>query len=362
MPPEPMQVEQFSIIGGGPAGASAGLAITRVGGSPAIYEKSVFPRHKLCGEFFSPEIVPLLEGLGLAAGFHALGPTRVTHAELNFSRYHRRFALPEPAWGLSRYALDDFLLRTACERGARLHRECYSKTGHLKTDQTVILTAGRSIVQSKSRDRLFGFKAHFAGQARGGAANDAVELFFFENGYVGTCPIEAGRTNVCGLAKESLLREHGFDADRLIAAVPRLAARLRPLERVTRWHLAGPLRFGHAQQPGSPMLAAGDAMCFVDPFTGSGVLAAMQTGAWAGEAAMSAAEGSSWARVCECHRRRCASFHRRQLATTGIVRKLLSLGWAEPLAGLVPGWLLFRLTRPSSRAQSWPSLSPITLR
>jgi 2-polyprenyl-6-methoxyphenol hydroxylase-like FAD-dependent oxidoreductase len=342
-----MPAEPFSIVGGGPAGASAALAITRDGGRPFICEKSAFPRHKLCGEFFSPEIMPLLEEIGLADGFRALGPACVTHAELNFSRDHRRFALPEPAWGLSRYVLDDFLLRAACERGARLHRECYSRAGrHVRTDQTAILTAGRSIVESKSHDRLFGFKAHFAGQTGRGPASDAVELFFFENGYAGACPIESGRTNVCGLAKESLLREAGFDPDRLIATVPRLAARLRPLDRVTQWRLAGPLRFGRAHGFDSSVLAAGDALCFVDPFTGSGVLAAMQTGVWAGKAAISAAAGSDWLRVCERYQRQCASFYRSQLATTGIVRKLLSLGWAETLAGLFPGWLLFRLTRP----------------
>lgn len=336
-----MPVTQFSIVGGGPAGTAAALTIARAGGHPVIYEKSVFPRHKLCGEFFSPEILPLLEDLGVADGFRALGPARVTHAELNFSRHHRRFPLPEPAWGLSRYVLDDFLLRAACEVGAELRRE-----RHSKREQRAIFTTGRSIAEPKSRRRLFGFKAHFVGSAHGSPASNAVELFFFEGGYVGTCPIEQGKTNICGLAKESLLRTYGFEVDRLIASVPRLAARLRPLERLTHWRMAGPLRFGHASQHASASIAAGDAMCFVDPFTGTGVLAAIQTGIWAGEAAACAEQGSDWAECCERHRRLCVSFHRRQLATTAIIRRLLNLGWAESLAGLVPGWLLFRLTRP----------------
>jgi len=283
----------------------------------------------------------LLESLRLAEDFLALRPARVTHAALNFSKYHRRFRLPEAAWGLSRYALDHFLLRSACERGVELRRERYAGI-----DEPLIYAAGRSVAQPKSRGRIFGFKAHFSAGTGGAPAGDAVELFFFSGGYAGLCPIEQGKINLCGLAKESLLGKHGFNPDRLLATTPRLAERVRPLERTTRWHVAGPLRFGHTDKTASSSLSAGDASCFVDPFTGSGVLAAVQTGIWAATAALRAARAEDWAVCCKSHRRECASFYRRQLATTGIMRTLLSLGWAEPLAGLIPGRLLFHLTRP----------------
>ncbi|HYM09754.1 MAG TPA: hypothetical protein VEU62_03435, partial [Bryobacterales bacterium] len=192
--------------------------------------------------------------------------------------------------------------------------------------------------------RLFGFKAHFAG-----AAGDAVELYFFAGGYCGLAPIEDGKTNVCGLAREDLLGEHDFCVERLLATVPHLQERLHPLERLTRWHVGGPLSFGPAPIADSALLAAGDAACFVDPFTGSGLLAAIETGSWAGEAAVRAAQGEDWISCCAEHRRRCAGLYRRQLATTSMIRRLLSLGWAESLVGLLPGRLMFRLTRPNGR-------------
>jgi len=37
-----------------------------------------------------------------------------------------------------------------------------------------------------------------------------VELYFFQNGYVGISAIENGATNVCGLAPERSLRSLGF--------------------------------------------------------------------------------------------------------------------------------------------------------
>lgn len=330
-------LEAIPIIGGGPAGAAAALSITGAGGRAVIYEKSTFPRHKLCGEFFTPEILPALDDIGAAAGFLALGPAAVTHAELYFENRSRRFPLPEPAFGLSRYAFDHFLLRSAVAHGAELRRERASVNG-----ARVISAIGRSIVSTRGR-RLFGFKAHYSG-----ASNDVVEVYFFPGGYCGTCPIEGGRTNVCGLAREELLRAHNFELDALIESDPRLKHRLAPLMRSTRWHISGPLRFGPAPDLATNVLVAGDAACFVDPFTGTGLFAAVQTGTWAGTAALRAAQGENWTACRSRHRRLCSQFFRRQLATTTIIRRMLDLGWAESLAGVLPGWLLFRLTRPSA--------------
>ncbi len=90
---------------------------------------------------------------------------------------------------------------------------------------------------------------------------------------------------------------------------------------------------------GPDCYVAGDAACFVDPFTGTGLLAAVQTGVWAAEALLSATPLKS-------HRRRCGTFQWRQLAATTIIRRLLDTGWAEPLAAFLPGAWLFGWTRP----------------
>ena len=43
-----------------PAGCCAALAAAREGADVRITERSQFPRHKVCGEFLSPEIAPVL--------------------------------------------------------------------------------------------------------------------------------------------------------------------------------------------------------------------------------------------------------------------------------------------------------------
>ena len=318
--------DSVSIIGAGPAGAAAALAVVTAGGRALVYEQSAFPRHKVCGEFFTPEIIPLLQQIGLAAEFRALLPAVVSRAELHFDGRCRRFPLPEPALGLSRWTFDDFLLRAALARGASLRRE------RAPALPGAIRAAGRAAASPRGR-RLFGFKAHFSGPA-----SDAVELFFFSGGYCGLCPIERGLTNVCGLIDEARFRDCAFDGDALLDRLPRLRSRLHALDRRSSWLLTGPLRFGRAPHR---TLAAGDAACFLDPFTGSGLLAAVQTGLWAGQAALRPSDGPAW------YRRRCSSFYRRQLAASAIARRLLSLGCAGHLAAFLPGALLFRLTRPA---------------
>ncbi len=321
--------EEFCVVGCGPAGAAAALALCRTGIRPVVYEKSAFPRHKVCGEFFSAEILPALERIGMAGRFMDARPPRVTHGELHFARSGRRFPLPETGFGLSRYTFDEMLCQAVMERAAEVRHERL-----LKPTGPAVWAAGRGAAGPRGR-RPFGFKAHFAGPA-----GDAVELYFFPGGYCGTCPIENGLTNVCGLASEELLAAHQFRPDSMLRTAGRLAERLRPLERRTLWRFSGPLRYGPPPPPRDGMIAAGDAACFVDPFTGSGLLAAIETGVWAGETLLETGRAAA-------HHLRCRRFQRRQLTATTLIRRAVELGWAEPLAGLIPSSVLYRLTRPA---------------
>src|SRR5581483_5032884 len=144
----------------------------------------------------------------------------------------------------------------------------------------IIAPGGRAAGAARGR-RRFGFQAHFEGPRE-----DAVELFFFGKCYVGVSCIESGKTNVCGLAPESFLSKFEFEYDSLVLQCPALAERLSPLRRITEWFSTGPLEYGQAfELMKKNQYLAGDALSFVDPFTGSGLLAAVRSGAMAGRAA-----------------------------------------------------------------------------
>ena len=52
-----------AIAGGGPGGCSAAITAARSGMRVLLLDSSAFPRHKVCGEFFSAESLRLLAAL-----------------------------------------------------------------------------------------------------------------------------------------------------------------------------------------------------------------------------------------------------------------------------------------------------------
>jgi len=311
----------------------AALAAMREGAPVRIFEKSHFPRHKVCGEFLSPAILTLLRRANSETAFLQLRPAILREMQLSFGPRVIRHQLPEPAYGLSRHELDRLLLQHAASAGAQLIREHWSASAQ---GATVILAAGRRSV-APAGDRLFGFKAHFSGPV-----NDAVELHFFQNCYVGVSAIENGATNVCGLAPERTLRSFGFHPGDLLQRCGRLSERLRPLTRTMNWLITGPLVFSQQFSPPTDQVTyrAGDALGFIDPFTGSGILTAMLTGELAG---IAAARGAS----VESYLRDCRRLVRRPFLVSSVFRAVIASGLGGPLASLIPGRFLFFATRPS---------------
>src|SRR5579871_154502 len=330
----PSTAPEVQVVGGGLAGSAAALRALKHGASVTIIEKSRLPRHKVCGEFLSPEISEILTRLDCMDGFLALGPATIRRMTLHFGPREKRSVLMEPAFGLSRYAFDRFLFDTAAARSARTIRETW--TGQADPNANVVLATGRKAVAPPGSERLFGFKAHFTGPV-----DEAVELFFFEGCYAGVSQVEQGITNIAGLAPERMLRACGFDPEELVKRSAPLSERLRPMTRTMDWLTVGPLVFSRSFRgwDATGIYPAGDALGFTDPFTGSGMLSALLTGFMAGEAAALGVPVPSYLRDC---RRALA----RPFQISAIFRALLENGLAPWLAAPVPARWLMKWTRP----------------
>jgi menaquinone-9 beta-reductase len=318
----------ISIVGAGPAGSSAAWEAMEFGAEVTLFEPSHFPRHKVCGEFLSPEVAELIPDLPACP--------RIRSVRLYFEKQRKQWSLGEPAYGLSRHALDQFLLERALQRGAVLIRQ----RSHNPAPPAII-AHGRQVA-SVAGDRLFGFKAHFDGPV-----DDALDLFFFSGCYVGINAVEGGKTNVCGLAPEGMLKQFNFHVDQLLAGSPALAERTAPLRRCWDWLMTGPLiyRGGWNEERRPGIYLAGDALGFVDPFTGSGMLSAIATGRVAGH---SAAMGVT----VESHLQKCRSILNFQYRTAALFRAAIAHGVAEWILPLLPGQALFHLTRPRLKLKS----------
>src|ERR1700733_1911674 len=102
----------ITIVGGGLAGLTLGIGLRQRGVPVTVWETGKYPRHRVCGEFISGRGQAALTRLGLRDRIMEAGaiPARTT------AFFSARAASPvrqlaEPAWSLSRYALDDLLAK-----------------------------------------------------------------------------------------------------------------------------------------------------------------------------------------------------------------------------------------------------------
>lgn len=139
---------------------------------------------------------------------------------------------------------------------------------------------------ARKRATLVAFKAHVEG-ARGG--DGVCEIYFYRGGYGGLSPVEGGRSNLCFIASAQDVRALGGDAGRVVREVLMENARARVALEGARvcsaWLSVALESFGRRELvPREGLIAAGDAASFIDPFTGSGMLMALENGELVAEA------------------------------------------------------------------------------
>src|SRR5882724_684993 len=303
------------IAGGGPAGASAAIHLANSGARVLLLEQKKFPRAKLCGEFISPECTPHFERLGVAEQMFSAGPAKLTETVF-YSRTGKSVSVPS-AWfgargvalGLSRAEMDERLLRRASEAGAVVLentpvvnllfdqdrvagvvvKHANSEIGYrapVSIDATGRTRAlSRCVAKSRHQTQshrvpLVAFKAHLKG-AR--VAPGACEIYLDRGGYGGLSRIENGLSNLCFIASARDVRACGADAERVMREVVcqnhRAARVLSEARACSPWLAVSLEGFGrHSVAPRVGLLAIGDAASFIDPFTGSGMLMALESG------------------------------------------------------------------------------------
>ncbi|MGC2324127.1 MAG: FAD-dependent oxidoreductase [Terriglobales bacterium] len=325
----------IAIIGGGPAGAAAAITAARRGARVLLLERGRFPRHKVCGEFISPEGVGLLAGLGLD-DLVGRAP-RIAHARI--------FALAEgsaaeavlspPAVSISRYELDHALWERACEGGVDcrelLEARTISGNGPFAiatsagdfTTRAVINASGRwsnlrrSRLSRPQREKWVGWKAHF----REAETAQSVDLYFFPDGYCGVQPLSDGRVNACAMVRAA----SADSIEDVFMLHPKLAERSHAWQQVSDTVATSPLVLAPPQAEEGGVLFAGDAAGFIDPFVGDGISLALRSGAMAASALQVVWEGkSSVSEAAAIYRREYERELRPLFRTAGWLRRLAS--------------------------------------
>ncbi|HYE66066.1 MAG TPA: FAD-binding protein, partial [Pyrinomonadaceae bacterium] len=132
----------------------------------------------------------------------------------------------------------------------------------------------------KRRASLVAFKIHLEG-ARG--AEGGCEIYSYRGGYGGLSRVEGGLSNLCFIASARDVRACGSDPEKVLREVlmtnRRAAYTLDRARPASQWLSVALESFGRRTVvPADGLLVVGDAASFIDPFTGSGILMALESG------------------------------------------------------------------------------------
>jgi flavin-dependent dehydrogenase len=309
---------KFTIAGAGPAGSSLAIRLANLGFETTLIERERFPRQKLCGEFISPECFAHFKSLGVLDDMLAAGGERIYETRFFESR-GRSVTVPSSWFGhgdsalsLSRAEMDLRLLNRSKEAGVTIldgtsvtgieHSNGRISSVRTRDDSgNVSDIAGDVFVDATGRARIL---AKLAGKRQNGAApaskpefvgfkahlrdvdltDGGCEIYSFHGGYAGLSPIEDGLFNLCFLLKAATVRAAGRDPDQLLRDVvkrnTRAAVTLSDPSNASEWLAVSVEGFGTKKtRAAANLFTVGDAASFIDPFTGSGMVMAMESAA-----------------------------------------------------------------------------------
>ncbi|HJU93619.1 MAG TPA: NAD(P)/FAD-dependent oxidoreductase [Pyrinomonadaceae bacterium] len=304
------------IAGAGPAGTSAAIHLARNGLHVLLVEQKKFPRPKLCGEFISPECEQHFQKLGVADAMTCSAPSLISETVFYSHRGHH-VTVPSSwfggsaALGLSRAIMDDVLLRRAQACGVNVlegatinepilnhskvlgvrlkfdgqEREYHAPLTIDATGRARILTRKLNTLDRRSKPKLIAFKVHLRNTR---VAPNACEIYFYPDGYGGLSSIEGGLSNLCFIISAEQVKQHHSDPETVMREAlmknRRAAYTLEHAGAESEWLSASWERFGRQHpSPTRGLLAIGDSAAFIDPFTGSGMLMAFESGELAAE-------------------------------------------------------------------------------
>lgn len=186
-----------TIIGGGLAGLTLGIALRQRGIPVTIYESGDYPRHRVCGEFISGRGQTVLDRLGLLADFEKAGAVYANTAMfISGAAKSPVRKLSTPALCLSRYKMDALLAGKFKELGGELHVS--SRWNLDQRGEGIVSATGRRLEPAENEIRWFGVKAHVPNGGPVPLEAD-LEMHISPDGYVGVNRVNDGHVNVCGL-------------------------------------------------------------------------------------------------------------------------------------------------------------------
>lgn len=292
------------IVGGGLAGLTAAIHLSKENHTVLVVEKKEYPHHKVCGEYVSNEIVPYLKTLGISLDQKEAVQINTLHLSTVNGRSVKT-KLPLGGVGVSRYAFDYQLYRRGISLGASFLFENASSINFqdsvfevitsknkINTSSMVIGSYGKRSNLDKQLNRDFinqksswlGVKAHYQYDA---FPDNLVALHNFKGGYGGLSKTETGAVNFCYLASyESFQKEKDVKSfnENIVASNPFLNSFLEKATPIFEEALTiAQISFHEKKAIANHIVMCGDTAGLIHPLCGNGMAMAIHSAKIASE-------------------------------------------------------------------------------
>ncbi len=305
------------ILGGGLAGLTAAIHLSKLGIQVTVIEKNSYPKHKVCGEYISNEVLPYFEWLGI--DILKSKPTSIS--KLQFSTQNGTTIiteLPLGGFGISRHALDFYLYNIALSNGCIFIQETvenvtfYDDAFTISTSIGTILKSkivlgafgkrsaidvklNRSFIQKKSH--WLAVKAHY----NGNFPNDLVGLHNFKGGYCGVSKVENHAINICYITNYETYKLYKNNEDfqkMVLCENPYLNKLLENCTLIFEKPLTiGQISFDKKEAVENHILMIGDTAGLIHPLCGNGMAMAIHSAKIASEAVFNYYEDTCYSRA-----------------------------------------------------------------
>ena len=212
------------IVGGGLAGLTSAIHLSTRKKRVLLIEKNEYPKHKVCGEYISNEVLPYLNSLGINPINE--GAKQITKVHISTTKSNLiKGELPLGGFGMSRYFLDNLLVKKAQLNGVQILKDTVDSI-HFKKDSFTITTKSSGVFQSKITIGAFGkrssldqkMKRKFIQKkspylavkihVKGVFPENLVALHNFKGGYCGVSKVEDNAINVCYITEYRSFKKH----------------------------------------------------------------------------------------------------------------------------------------------------------
>ncbi len=319
----PEELYDVAIIGGGPAGSTAGTLLARAGRRVVIVERERFPRFHI-GESLLPFSMKAFRRLGLQEKFQnarfmeKFGGEMVGACSEEGVKFYFKDGYgsqTDRSYQVTRAEFDKVMLDHAAENGAEVREEttvqqiAFSEDGGaLKVRSQAGATTevhARYVIDASGRNSIIGshFKlkknyahlqklsvfAHYDGVTRDpGIDGTLTRLVRALDRWFWMIPLTEERMSIGVVLDAAVYKQSGLSPDEFLEQSleeqPVVANRMRAATRVSPVTVAADFSYRNEKLTGERWLLAGDAAGFIDPVFSSGVFLAVMAGESAADA------------------------------------------------------------------------------